>query len=255
MWLISLVVVAGITALIIFIVLRGNPAKSSNEPVKKPLDSEIFPYTMDDMMDMPLSPFLRYPNIIAITPNAEQTETLVGHLLDELSNKIPFAKVYLLDVFGGQFIMNRLHPIAQYFRGEAECRDTISAIHNEVKHRQSCLRSEHSGFYSMYKATPIYVFLDGINTLQHKKYEDMFSNVVDAIVCARQINIHVIVFEGLGTYSETRCSGWFAADAVLAGAVCKKTYGLIPYEYRGLLPSQYYFHGAGPNEEHMVVDI
>lgn len=197
--------------------------------------SSTFPYTLDEMGVSDINILLKQPTLLVLADSQLHRDVLVQRILDsgaaDLSSEVEY---YLVQVITASFISQHLHPL--FFTGHSQAAQAIQQVYSKAQKRLEFMRRAHKELFSGF---PIYLILDCFTELQKSQYKDVFGQLIFIMTCARQTNIHTIVFEHPDIFHSTDY-GYFSSFAMTENAYRDKYRSMVSKEFRYIEPGTFY---------------
>lgn len=180
---------------------------------RKELNPEsVFPYTMDAMGGIEIDILLKQPTMLVLSMGGQDRDKFIRRILDNGKKQLPKeARFYIVQEITGALLEGMLEPM---FSTGLETRRAVETVYAEMKNRISYVRE--SGC-RVYKGPPAYFLIDSFTMVQTKAHDPIGEKLSEIMMCARQANIHTIVFEYPHSFHSTE-TGAFSAVAMLQNA-------------------------------------
>lgn len=179
---------------------------------KGPDPESVFPYTMDTMAELDIDILLKQPTMLVLSMGGNDRDKFIRRILETGSQQLPKeTKFYIVQEITGALLEGMLEPL--FFTG-LETQRAVETVHAEMQNRLSYIRQSAE---KMYKGPPIYFLTDSFTMVQTKAHDLMGVRLSEIIMCARQANIHTIVFEYPHSFHSTE-TGAFSSVAILQNA-------------------------------------
>lgn len=197
--------------------------------------SSAFPYTLDDMGVLDIDILLKQPTLLVLADSQLHRDVLVQRILDNGTADLPSeVEYYLVQVITASFLSQHLRPL--FFSGHNQAVQAIQQVYSEAQKRLEFMRRTHK---ELFPGIPIYLLLDCFTELQKRKYEDVFGQLIFIMTCARQINIHTIVFEHPDIFHSTD-DGFFSSFVMTENAYRDKYRSMVPKGFRNIETGTFY---------------
>lgn len=222
-----------------------------NSKKLKRYNTSVFPYSMDDMMKMDVDPLLKQPTMLVLHRGGLDCGKIVDRILGSVKSDLPQESMsYIVQAITGTFASNHLYR--NFYTGSDDAKKAIRILYDETNRRLDLARDYMEG--RVFHGPPIYFLFDGFSEIQKKNYGSIFGQLIHIMVCARQTNIHTIVFDKPFSFCSTD-SGAFSSLAVLSGGYENKYSGIVPKEFRDIPQGYFYFSPHSGDDGISSIDL
>lgn len=172
----------------------------------------VFSYTMDTMSELEIDILLKQPTMLVLSMGGQDRDKFIRRILENGRKQLPKeTKFYLVQEITGALMEGMLEPL--FFTG-SETQRAVEEVYAEMKNRLAYVRRSAG---KVYKGLPLYFLTDSFTMIQTKEHDPIGEKLSEIMMCARQANIHTIVFEYPHSFHSTE-TGAFSAVAILQNA-------------------------------------